>query len=188
MNPAINPYRSLEEALNTAIEDVPDFPTEGIVFKDLSPVWADPVLRAEAVKAVSEWILASGTMPTAIAGIESRGFLLGMSLADRLGLPFIAFRKEGKLPGPTVGQSYALEYGEAMLECQVGAFRPEDEVLIHDDVLATGGTADAAASLVERSGAALWGFSFLLSLNSLNGRERLQAKRPEARLHSLLSV
>jgi adenine phosphoribosyltransferase len=188
VNPAINPYRSLEEALTTAIQDFPDFPTEGIVFKDLSPVWANPVLRAEAVKAVSEWILASGILPTAIAGIESRGFLLGMSLADRLGLPFIAFRKEGKLPGSTVGQSYALEYGEAVLECQVDAFRPEDRVLIHDDVLATGGTAGAAASLVERSGAVLWGFSFLMSLNSLNGRERLQAKRPEARLHSLLSV
>ena len=188
MNSAINPYRSLEEALNRAIEDVPDFPIEGIVFKDLSPVWANPVLRAETVKAVSDWILASDTIPTAIAGIESRGFLLGMSLADRLGLPFIAFRKEGKLPGPTLGQSYALEYGEAVLECQVGAFRPEDRVLIHDDVLATGGTAHAAASLVEHSGAVLWGFSFLMSLNSLNGRERLLVRRPEARLHSLLSV
>ncbi|MGB1123018.1 MAG: adenine phosphoribosyltransferase, partial [Flavobacteriales bacterium] len=102
MNPAINPYRSLEEALKMAIEDVPDFPTKGIVFKDLSPVWANPGLRVEAVKAVSEWILASDILPTAIGGIESRGFLLGMSLADRLNLPFIPFRKEGKLPGPTL--------------------------------------------------------------------------------------
>lgn len=171
-----------------AIEDIPDFPTKGIVFKDLSPVWANPGLRAEAVKAVSAGIVASGNMPTAIAGIESRGFLLGMSLADRLGLPFIAFRKEGKLPGPTVGQSYTLEYGEAVLECQKGAFGPEDRILVHDDVLATGGTADAAASLVERSGAVLWGFSFLMSLNVLNGKERLQTKHPEARFHSLVPV
>ena len=188
MKSAINPYRSLEESLKTAIEDVPDFPSKGIVFKDLSPVWAKPDLRMEAVKAVSEWILAADCMPTAIAGIESRGFLLGMSIADRLGLPFIALRKKGKLPGPTMGQSYALEYGKAELECQKGAFGPEDRILVHDDVLATGGTAHAAASLVERSGAALWGFSFLMSLNSLNGRERLAANCTEARLHSLLSV
>lgn len=188
MKSAINSYRSLEVSLETAIEDVPDFPTKGIVFKDLSSVWANPGLRSEAVKAVSEWILESENTPTHIAGIESRGFLMGMSLADRLGLPFIAFRKEGKLPGPTIGQSYALEYGEAVLECQEGAFSPEDQILIHDDVLATGGTADAAASLVERSGAVLWGFSFLMSLKSLNGKERLRSKRPAARFHSLLSV
>lgn len=188
MNPAINPYRSLEEALKAAIEDIPDFPSKGIVFKDLNPVWANPGLRSEAVKAVSEWILALDKLPTAIAGIESRGFLLGMSLADRLNLPFIPFRKEGKLPGPTLGQAYALEYGEAVLECQAGAFCPEDRVLIHDDVLATGGTATAAASLVERSGAALWGFSFLMNLNFLNGMERLKVKRPDARIHSLVSV
>ena len=147
-----------------AIEDIPDFPTKGIVFKDLSPVWANPGLRAEAVKAVSAWIVASGNMPTAIAGIESRGFLLGMSLADRLGLPFIAFRKEGKLPGPTVGQSYTLEYGEAVLECQKGAFGPEDRILVHDDVLATGGTLKATNELAIRAGYEVVGNLVLVDL------------------------
>jgi adenine phosphoribosyltransferase len=114
--------------------------------------------------------------------------LLGISLADRMNVPFVAFRKAGKLPGPTVSESYELEYGTAVLERQVGAFDSSDEVLIHDDVLATGGTAAAAAALVNRSGAQLWGFSFLMSLNVLNGSERLQAKCPAARFHSLLSV
>ena len=111
-----------------------------------------------------------------------------MSLADRLNVPFVALRKAGKLPGPTVSESYELEYGTAVLECQLGAFESLDEVLIHDDVLATGGTATAAAALVNRSGAQLWGFSFLMSLNVLNGSERLQANCPAARFHSLLSV
>lgn len=186
MNTTINTYRSLEDALKTAIQDVPDFPQPGVVFKDLSPVWANPSLRAKAVNVVAEWIQSTGSTPTAIAGIEIRGFLLGMSLADRLNVPFVAFRKSGKLPGPTVSGSYELEYGSAVLECQVGAFDSSDEVLIHDDVLATGGT--AAAALVNRSGAQLWGFSFLMSLNVLNGSERLQAKCPAARLQSLLLV
>lgn len=169
-----------------AIQDFLDFPQVGVVFKDLSPVWANPSLRTKAVNAVAEWIQSTGSTPTAISGIESRGFLLGMSLADWMNVPFVALRKAGKLPGPTVSESYELEYGTAVLECQVGAFNSSDEVLIHDDVLATGGTAGAA--LVNRSGAQLWGFSFLMSLNVLNGSERLQAKCPAARFHSLLSV
>ena len=168
-----------------AIQDVPDFPQAGVVFKDLSPVWANPSLWTKAVNAVVEWIQSTGSTPTAIDGIESRGFLLAMSLADQMNVPFVALRKAGKLPGPTVSESYELEYGTAVLECQLGAFNSSDEVLIHDDVLATGGT--AAAALVNRSGARLWGFSFLMSLNVLNGSERLQAKCPAVRFHSLLS-
>ena len=178
MNTAINTYRSLEDALKTAIQDVPDFPQAGVVFKDLSPVWANPSLRAKAVNAVAEWIQSTGSMPTAIAGIESRGFLLGMSLADRLNVPFVALRKAGKLPGPTVSESYELEYGTAVLECQVGAFESSDEVLIHDDVLATGGTATAAAALVNRSGSQLWGFSFLMSLNSFKWERAAAGELP----------
>ncbi len=188
MNPAINPYRSLEEALKKAIQDVPDFPKEGVVFKDLSPVWANPHLRGDAVHAVTQWIQSTGSMPTAIAGIESRGFLLGMSMADQLKLPFIALRKEGKLPGPTLRQSYALEYGSAVLECQTGAFRSEDRVLIHDDVLATGGTAEAAAALVECGGAKVWGFSFLMHLTFLNGMERLRELSPGTRFQALVTA
>ena len=171
-----------------AIRDVQDFPNEGVVFKDLGPVWANPHLREEAVNAVALWAQSSGDKPTAIAGIESRGFFLGMSLADKLKLPFIALRKEGKLPGPTMSQPYALEYGSAVMECQIGAFNSEDKVLIHDDVLATGGTAEAATVLVERGGAQLWGFSFLMRLSFLNGMERLKAIHPDMRIQTLVAA
>ena len=113
------------------------------------------------------------------------GQLLG---SPHLVFPFVMLRKAGKLPGPTVSESYKLEYGTAVLEHQVGAFEPSNEVLIHDDVLATGGTAEVSTALLNWSKAQLWGFSFLMSLNALNGSERLQAKRPAARFHLLLSV
>ena len=152
MNIAINSYHSLEDALKKAIEDVPDFPQAGVVIKDLGPVWVDPNLRAKAVSAVAEWIQSTGSTLKAIAGIESRGMLLDMSLDDRLNVPLVTLRKAGELPSPTVSESHELEYDTAVLECQVGAFDSSDEVLIHDDVLATNGTASSSAS-VDRSGA-----------------------------------
>ena len=148
----MNSYRSLEGALKKAIEDVPDFPQAGVVFKELGPVWVNPNLRAKAVSAVAEWIQSTGSKLKAIADIESRVLLLDMSLADRLNVPFVTLRKAGELPSPTVRESYELEYGTAVLECQVGAFDSSDELLIHDDVLATNGTASAAA-LLDHSGA-----------------------------------
>ena len=127
-------------------------------------------------------------MPTAIAGIESRGFLFGMALAFELDLPFIALRKPGKLPGPVNQIEYELEYGRAALECQCGAFSNEDRVLVHDDVLATGGTAQAAGCLIEQSGAQVWGFSFVLELTFLNGTKGLQAGFRQAVRHSLACI
>lgn len=140
-----------------------------------------------ALDEMEGWVRNQSDLPTAIVGIESRGFLLGVALAERLELPFITFRKMGKLPGAVRSVSYALEYGEATLECQTHALNPSDRVLIHDDVLATGGTAHAAGRLVEEGGAEVWGYAFLLELTFLNGANQLM-KNEGARLHSLATI
>lgn len=188
MKLAINPHRPLEAEILAHTPDVPDFPKAGVVFKDLGPVWANATLRRESLAEIAKWVREQPSMPTAIAGIESRGFLFGMALAFELDLPFIALRKPGKLPGPVNRIEYELEYGRAALECQCGAFSAKDSVLVHDDVLATGGTAQAAGHLIEQSGAAVWGFSFVLELRFLNGGKGLQAGFGQAVRHSLASI
>ena len=188
MNPAINSNRPIEAELLARTRDVLDFPTPGVVFKDLAPVWADVHLRNKALSVMTNWVRQQGSLPTAIAGIESRGFLFGMALACALDVPFIALRKAGKLPGPVHRIEYDLEYGSAALECQRDAFNSNDRILIHDDVLATGGTAHAAGSLVERSGAEVWGFSFVLELTFLNGAKQLKPGFGQALRQSLASI
>lgn len=188
MKSAVNPHRSIEAEILAETRDVLDFPTPGVVFKDLAPVWADVQLRKQCIASIVDWVRKQETWPTAIAGIESRGFLFGMALAHELELPFVALRKEGKLPGETYREEYALEYGTSALECQQTAFNPLDQVLIHDDVLATGGTAVAAGSLVGRSGAGVWGFSFVLELTFLNGARQVQSNFRPAPCHSLASI
>jgi adenine phosphoribosyltransferase len=177
----------ISEVISAVMRDVPDFPEVGVVFKDLSPLWADPRVRSKALDEMEAWVRDQPDFPTAIVGVESRGFLLGLALAERLALPFIAFRKAGKLPGEVRSVNYALEYGEATLECQAHALNPGDRVLIHDDVLATGGTARAAAKLVEEGGAEVWGYTFVLELTFLKGAEQLK-DREGLRLQSLATT
>lgn len=164
---------SLEERLRTAIRAVPDFPKPGILFRDITPLLEDPVLCHAAVEGFRERLQ---TLPVdAIAGIESRGFLFGMPLALKLGVPFLTVRKKGKLPWKTVSTAYALEYGTAEVEMHVDSVKPGMRVLIHDDLLATGGTAAAAAELVRMQGGQVAGFSFLIELSFLEGVRRLEA-------------
>lgn len=162
----------LETSLRAAIRDIPDFPKPGILFRDITPVMEDPALSRRVVERFAE---AHGAQRVdAIAGIESRGFLFGMPLALALGVPFVTVRKKGKLPYRTVGYKYDLEYGSAEIEMHVEVVRPGMRVLVHDDLLATGGTAAATAELIKMQGGVLAGFSFLVELSSLGGVDRLK--------------
>ena len=168
---------NLESKLMSAVRDVPDFPRPGIIFKDITPILQDHLLCREITDAIGTQVKHLGI--DAIAGIESRGFLFGMMLAGELQLPFVPVRKKGKLPYQTLSESYQLEYGEAEIEIHTDAFVPGCRVLIHDDLLATGGTALAAANLIKKSGAEVAAFSFLIELEFLNGRTHLQSKADE---------
>ena len=158
------------------IRDVPGFPREGVVFKDITPLLADAEGFNSAVESMAApW---RGVVLDAVFAIESRGFILGAALARVLGTGFVPLRKPGKLPGPTVSQAYALEYGEDRLEMHVDAVAPGARVLIVDDVLATGGTLAAALELARRQGARVVGASLLLEVPGLGGRERWDADLP----------
>jgi len=166
----------LSDKIKQTLRDVPDFPKPGIIFKDITPVLKDPQLCHEITLALTAQV--AGLQIDAVAGIESRGFLFGLALAQALNVPFVPIRKAGKLPYLTLQQSYDLEYGSATLEVHRDAFRAGQQVLIHDDLLATGGTVVAASQLVELSGASVAAYSFLISLDFLKGSERLQAFSP----------
>ena len=153
------------------IRDIPDFPEPGIVFKDITPLLADPTGLDAAVSVLADrWRDAA---VDAVVGIEARGYILGAPVARELGVGFIPVRKAGKLPGSTVRKQYGLEYGADTIEMHDDAVAPGDRILILDDVLATGGTAAAAAELVAEQGATLVGFSFLIELGFLAGRDKL---------------
>lgn len=162
----------LENRLKAAIRAVPDFPKPGILFRDITPVLEDAALCNAAVGGFRE-ALASQRID-AIAGIESRGFLFGMPLAMALNIPFVTVRKKGKLPWKTVSYSYDLEYGSAEVEMHVDSVKPGMRVMVHDDLLATGGTAAAAAELIKKQGGTVAAFSFLIELSFLNGMDRLK--------------
>lgn len=162
----------LEQRLSTAIRAVPDFPKPGILFRDITPVLEDPALGKSITEGFRERL--AGIQIDAIAGIESRGFLFGVPLALALGVPFLTVRKKGKLPWRTVSYKYDLEYGSAEVEMHVDSVRPGMRVLVHDDLLATGGTAIAAAELVRMQGGTVVGFSFLIELSFLEGLKRLE--------------
>jgi adenine phosphoribosyltransferase len=157
------------------IRDVPDFPKPGILFKDITPVLEDPSAFKTVIEAFAAH--ARSVQADCIVGIESRGFIFGAPLATRLSLPFVVARKPGKLPAATRHVEYALEYGTDRLEMHVDAIAPGAKVLIVDDLLATGGTADAACQLVEAADAQVVGVAILIELTFLNGAERL-GKRP----------
>jgi adenine phosphoribosyltransferase len=167
--------------LRRAIRDVKDFPKPGIVFKDVTPVLLDAGLFERAVQSMAEPYRSAGI--SRVVSIESRGFLFGAPIALQLKAGLVPIRKPGKLPAATQRVEYALEYGTDALEMHHDAVQPGDRVLIVDDVLATGGTANAAAQLVGGTGAAVTGFSFLIELDFLKGRQRLQGRRVEALLH-----
>jgi len=163
---------ALAELIAARVRDIPDYPKPGIVFKDITPLLAD----GAALKAVVS-ALATGHGPVdKVVGIEARGFILAAPAACELGAGFVPVRKQGRLPAPTYAQSYDLEYGTATIEVHQDAFSPGERVLIIDDVLATGGTADAAASLIRRAGADIIGIAVILELTFLGGRAKLGAR------------
>jgi adenine phosphoribosyltransferase len=161
-------------ALKSAIRDVPDFPKKGIVFKDITTLLKEPRLFREAMDLFTD--LCQRARPDKVVAIESRGFILGAVLADRLGAGFVPVRKKGKLPGGKIAHTYDLEYGTDCLEIHEDALQKGERTLVVDDVIATGGTAAATGQLVGRLGAELTGYAFLVELTFLKGRDKLQGQ------------
>ena len=157
--------------IKAAVRDIPDFPKPGIIFKDITPILKDPGLCQNIVDAFAEQL--SGTKIDVIAGVESRGFLFGLMLATKLDVPFVPIRKAGKLPHTVRQKVYELEYGTATIEMHIDAIEPGQHVLIHDDLLATGGTVTAASELIQELGGIVSGFSFVVGLGFLGGREKI---------------
>ena len=169
--------------LKSLIRTIPDYPKKGIMFRDVTTLMGD----AQGFKAAIERMAApyAGAKVQAVAGIEARGFILGGAIADRLGCGFVPLRKKGKLPGKTIGQEYTLEYGVDIIEMHEDAIRPGERILIVDDLIATGGTAEAAAKLVERSGGEIVGATFIIDLPELGGMRKLSALGIEG--HALMA-
>ena len=161
----------LKERLENTIENIPNFPKEGIQFKDISPIFLYPDLYEEVVEKMVNF---SRGKVDAVCGIESRGYIFGIAIAVKLGIPFILIRKKGKLPPPFISEKYDLEYGTSEIEMKINQIKKGQRVLIHDDLLATGGTAKAAANLVEREGGKVTQFSFLIELKDLGGKKKLE--------------
>ncbi len=170
------------QRLNDTIRDVPDFPKPGILFKDITPVLADPEVFSIALDAMEEKV--TGQKVDKIIGIDARGFIFGAALADRMKAGFVPLRKKGKLPYKSHEVSYSLEYGEATIEIHEDAVAPGERVYLVDDLLATGGTASAAIDLIDRLKGDLVAVSFLVELAFLNGRENMETAAP---VHSILT-
>jgi adenine phosphoribosyltransferase len=171
----------LAELVAQHVRDVPDYPQPGVLFKDIAPLLADGPAFSSVVSALTDRY--AGRVD-AVVGIEARGFVFAAPLAVALGVGFVPVRKAGKLPGDILGASYDLEYGSAQIEVQADAFTAGQRVVVLDDVLATGGTAESACELVERAGAVVTEFAVVLELGFLSGRERLAGRS----VHSLLLV
>ncbi len=163
---------NLSDQIKSVIRDVPDFPKKGIMFKDITPLLLDPLLCTRIVDGFAEKFESLNI--DAIAAIEARGFFFGLMIAQRLKKPFIPIRKQGKLPYTTITKTYNLEYGTATLEMHQDAIQPGQNILIHDDLLATGGTGVAASQLIQELGGKVAGFSFIVDLTFLNGDEKLK--------------
>lgn len=161
----------IQQQIKNAIRDIHDFPKPGIIFKDITPILKDPILCEAISNAFLEQL--KGAQIDAIAGVESRGFLFGLTLATKLGVPFIPVRKAGKLPYKVNQKVYELEYGTATIEMHADAFNPGDRILIHDDLLATGGTVTATSELIQEMGGTVAGFSFVVGLSFLNGKDKI---------------
>lgn len=169
------------ERLKNKIRDIPDFPKEGIIFKDITPLVQDPAMLRLAVHQLLQPFL--GRDISVVAGMEARGFIFGALVAWELGLPFVPLRKPGKLPYDVQSVAYDLEYGSATLEAHIDAFSSEDRVLLIDDLLATGGTAKASCELVEKLGATVAACAFVIELDFLQGRDKLDAYEVYSLLH-----
>ncbi|MFJ8860429.1 adenine phosphoribosyltransferase [Streptomyces sp. NPDC102451] len=174
------------ELLLSRIRDVPDYPKPGVLFKDITPLLADPVAFTALTDFFVELCVRHGA--TKIVGLEARGFILAAPVAVRSGIGFVPVRKAGKLPGATLGQSYELEYGTAEIEIHAEDLSADDRVMVIDDVLATGGTAEASLELIRRAGAQVAGVSVLMELGFLAGRARLEAGLREAPLEALITL
>jgi adenine phosphoribosyltransferase len=157
--------------LRSKVREVQDFPTPGVGFKDVTPLLADAEALRQAISALAEWVRAKE--PDLVLGAEARGFWLGAAIAAEVGVGFVPTRRPGKLPPETVSATYMLEYGENSLELHPDLIQPGARVVIHDDVLATGGTVEAIAGLVRRLGGEVVGVCFIIELTFLGGRERL---------------
>jgi len=162
----------ISDKLEKAIREVPDFPKPGINFKDITTLLLDPELSTEIIDAFIERL--KGKKIDAIVGVESRGFLFGLMLANKMGIPFVPIRKVGKLPGETLKFKYDLEYGSAEVEVHKSDIQKGWNVVVHDDLLATGGTACAASELMQQLGAKVAAFAFVINLDFLNGNKRLE--------------
>lgn len=162
-----------KEMINDLIAIVPDYPLEGIAFRDITPLLADPIGFQMSIDLMIEALKQAEIKTTLIAGAESRGFIFGIAMAQKMGLGFVPVRKPKKLPRATYSVSYDLEYGSDTLEIHQDAVKAGDQVLIVDDVLATGGTAKACAELIEKAGATVAGFSFLMEIEALRGRDKI---------------
>ncbi|XP_075432915.1 adenine phosphoribosyltransferase [Ascaphus truei] len=174
--------QQLEERVRRAVRVFPDFPSPGIYFRDITPVLKDPAAFSAAIDLFVSHLRANFQKIDVIAGLDSRGFLFGPALAQRLGIGFVLIRKKGKLPGPTESVSYTLEYGKAELEIQCDAVEPGQKVVIIDDLLATGGTMGAACELINRRKADILACLVLIELTSLHGADKV---KPHT-VHSLL--
>jgi adenine phosphoribosyltransferase len=166
--------------LTDYIKDIPDFPKKGIIFKDICPLLKSPEAWTKVMTQLG--LFCEETTPDLIIGIESRGFIVGSALATRQRLGFVPIRKSGKLPGNVLGVDYTLEYGNDRLEIQLDALQGNPRVLLVDDLLATGGTVNASAKLIEKAGGQLVGCGFIIELNELNGRENV----PNVPIRSLI--
>ena len=176
----------VRELLLSRIRDVADYPKPGVMFKDITPLLADPKAFSALTDALAA--LCEKHAATKIVGLEARGFILAAPVAVRAGLGFVPVRKAGKLPGATLGQTYELEYGRAEIELHAEDLTEGDRVLVIDDVLATGGTAEASLSLIRRAGARVAGVAVLLELDFLSGRDRLLPALDGAPLEALITV
>ena len=161
-------------SIKSLIRTIPHYPKPGIMFRDITTLLKDAVGFRLAIDALAQRYAAA--KPDKVAGIESRGFIIGGALAHRLGLGFVAIRKRGKLPGERLGQDYKLEYGEDRVEMHVDAVEPGEKVLLVDDLIATGGTAEAATALIEQAGAKVFECCFVIDLPEVGGKRRLEAK------------
>ena len=162
----------ISDRLDKTIRTVPNFPKEGVNFKDITPLLMDSNISSDIIDAFISAL--DGIDIDAVVGIESRGFLFGFLLANKLGVPFIPIRKAGKLPGKTLKYKYNLEYGSAEVEIHKSDIKKGWKVLVHDDLLATGGTACAAAELIQGLGANVSAFAFVIALDFLNGKEEIK--------------
>ncbi|MFF2654796.1 adenine phosphoribosyltransferase [Streptomyces sp. NPDC058045] len=174
------------ELLLSRIREVRDYPQPGVVFKDITPLLADPVAFSALTGALAELCTRYGA--TKVVGLEARGFILGSPVAVEAGLGFIPVRKAGKLPGATLSQSYDLEYGSAEIEVHAEDLTADDRVMVIDDVLATGGTAEASLRLIRRAGAEVVGVAVLLELGFLGGRKRLAEALGDTPLEALITL